>query len=201
MRAPLAPSFSSLLERLKNETRPEHEAIEAVLDLMDEGLTMSAYRSRLERFYGFYATIERRLHELGGWDEHGIDLSARRKLPLLESDLKALGVEAVSGLPVCMELPILPGLADGFGCLYVLEGSTLGGQFIGRHVREVLGVTPEAGGRFFHGYGEETGSMWRSFRVALADFADTQVIQDRVVTAAFATFRGLRLWFEGVAAV
>ena len=43
-----------------------------------------------------------------------------------------------------------------FGCLYVMEGATLGGQVIGRHVRQTLGVTPETGGRFHAAYGDRT---------------------------------------------
>ena len=151
----------SILARLKDETRPEHDAIEQVLDLMDGTLTLAAYRRRLEQFHGFYPPVERRLQVLGGWGKHGIDLGARSKVLLLEADLRVLGAEAVENLPVCWELPDLTDVVNGFGCLYVLEGSTLGSQFISRHVQKILGVTPEGGGRYFHGYGEQTGEMWR----------------------------------------
>ena len=42
------------LARLKAQTRPEHEAIEAALGLMGDGLTTDMYRYTLERFYGFF---------------------------------------------------------------------------------------------------------------------------------------------------
>ena len=48
----------SILARLKDETRPEHDAIEQVLDLMDGTLTLAAYRRRLEQFHGFYRPVE-----------------------------------------------------------------------------------------------------------------------------------------------
>ncbi len=136
MTAEASSASKSIMARLREETRPEHDAIEGVLDLMDNNLTLARYRRRLEQFHGCYAPLERRLQEICDWTDHGVDLSRRRKTPLLESDLRALGVEAVESLPVCQDLPKLIDAADGFGCLYVLEGSTLGGQFISRHVRE-----------------------------------------------------------------
>ena len=57
-----------------------------------------------------------------------------------------------------------------------------------------LGVTPEAGGRFFHGYGPRTGEMWQAFRSALAGPAATTESQHEVVAAAAATFRALHRW-------
>lgn len=187
----------SILARLKDETRSEHDAIEQVLDLMEPGLTHGAYRRRLEQFHGFYRPVEERLQALGDWSKYGIDLAARRKAPLLEADLRVLGAEAVENFPVCRDLPDLTDVTDGFGCLYVLEGSTLGSQFISRHVQKVLGVTPEIGGRYFHGYGEQTGEMWREFGAALTSFAVARQTQDRVVENAIATFRKLRQWFQG----
>jgi heme oxygenase len=116
---------------------------------------------------------------------------------MLRDDLRALGVEDLDSLPDCQNLPELSDLAQGFGCLYVLEGSTLGGQFISRHVGKVLGVTPEVGGggRYFHAYGEQTGAMWREFGTGLTAFVAECGGEDRVVASATATFRALRSWF------
>ncbi len=64
--------------------------------------------------------------------------------------------------------------------------------------RKILGVTPEVGGRYFHGYGELTGEMWREFGAALTAFAVERETQDRIVENAIATFRRLRGWFQRV---
>jgi heme oxygenase len=58
------------------------------------------------------------------------------------------------------------------GCLYVLEGATLGGQFISRHLA-TLGIGPANGGLFFHGYGAKTGEMWKSFQTNATGFCVT----------------------------
>ena len=184
----------SILSRLRAETRAEHDAIEAALDMTGNGLTREVYRRVLERFYGFYAPLEPAIRAVGGWADRGLDLDARRKGPLLEADLRTLGVDAPTALPLCDDLPHLVTPADCFGCLYVLEGSTLGGQFISRHVHRVLGVTPETGGRFFHGYGDKTGEMWQSFRAAVTGFVVSPADQDATVAAAKDTFRKLHRW-------
>ena len=43
------------------------------------------------------------------------------------------------------------------GAMYVMEGSTLGGQLIARHVELVLGLTAGQGNAHFRGHNERTG--------------------------------------------
>ncbi|MFO0951245.1 MAG: biliverdin-producing heme oxygenase [Isosphaeraceae bacterium] len=186
----------SLLARLRAETRAEHDAVERTLDLTGGGLTLEAYCRCLERFYGFLRPLEARLASQGGLEAHGVDPGARQRTPLLAADLTALGVDDLERLPLCGDLPDVSRPAEAFGCLYVLEGSTLGGQVICRQVNKLLGVTPETGGRFFRGYGEETGAMWQAFREALTAFADTPEARSRVIESALATFRSLRRWWD-----
>lgn len=187
---------ANVLARLKAETRADHDAIEAALNLAGGSLTRDRYRRVLRRFHGFYRPLEAGIWALGGWTARGLDPPERAKTPLLEADLRALGEGDPGRLPVCTDLPPHGTAAQAFGCLYVLEGATLGGQVISRHVREALGVTPEAGGRFFHGYGDRTGAMWQAFRAALVAFAARET-EDEIVAAAAATFRTLHRWCEG----
>lgn len=198
--APAVPSTElgrDRLLRLRSATRREHEAAEAALGLADPAITRDRYHLRLEQLYGFYAPIEERLAELGGWGERGVDIEARRKAPLLRADLAALGAEPIDRIPLCSRLPPLEDAAAGFGCLYVLEGATLGGQIISRHIRSTLGIIPGRGGSFFRGYGEQTGEMWRSFGAALTAFPVDAAADGRILTTAVATFCELRRWCEG----
>jgi len=185
---------ASVLARLRTETRPHHDAIEAALDITSETLTINAYLGTLERFYGFYRPLEAGLGEIGKWMERGLDLAERQKAPLLEADLHALGVANPTALPVCTDLPPHATVAAAFGCLYVLEGATLGGQVISRSVQKTNGITLDTGGRFFHGYGDRTGQMWQAFRAALVTFAVTPGDQHEIVSAAKDTFSKLHRW-------
>ena len=117
----------------------------------------------------------------------------RRKSAGLAADLRALGV-APEALPRCSDLPDLPGPAAVLGCAYVLEGATLGGQILSRHVAGCLGLSAETGGRFFHGYGERTGAMWKAFTSAVRGFVARHGQEDAIVNGAVDTFRSLRAW-------
>jgi heme oxygenase (biliverdin-IX-beta and delta-forming) len=170
----------TLADRLRHELRPEHDAIELALDWERRCATRDGYRGLLERFYGFHADWEPQVAALVG------DAAAGRgKLPLLAADLRALGVGEPERLarpvPLVLESP-----AAGWGSLYVLEGSTLGGQLIARHVRAALGFE----GRYHGAYGAETGRMWRAFRAGLAGVEDG----DAAVDGARRTFVALREW-------
>ena len=89
-------------------------------------------------------------------------LHEREKTPLLAADL-AFFARDLAELPRCSELPSAATPAQVAGVMYVLEGSTLGGQLLSRHFERLLSVRPGAGGAFFAGYGARTGSMWRGF--------------------------------------
>jgi heme oxygenase (biliverdin-IX-beta and delta-forming) len=192
---PAAPPL--ILSRLKLETRSEHDAVERVLDLMDSSLTREGYRQRLEQFYGFYAPLEEALQ---AHVEAILSLDARLALSTrlgkarhLRQDLRYLGV-MTEDMPLCRDLPPLDTQAGLLGCLYVLEGATLGGRIITQHVRATLGVTAATGGLFFEGYGDATGKMWQSMRQLLVSGAPDARTENAMVTNATTTFACLRRW-------
>ena len=63
------------------------------------------------------------------------------------------------------DFPAPAGQAEALGMLYVLEGSTLGGQFITRALATRGVIDP--GLAFLDPYGDETGVRWRSFLAVL----------------------------------
>ena len=192
---PVAPArFSDVLDRLRAETRAEHTAIEGALGLMRDDLTLADYQRLLEQYHAFYAPIEARLACVLPSAKLGLDFETRRKLHWLRADLDVLGGWPADTLIDCNALPTLRTPAQAVGCLYVLEGATLGGQVIGRHVRRTLGLTPVSGARFFHGNGARTAQMWLAFRAALQGFAANPATADAVVESANATFGSLRRW-------
>lgn len=184
---------TGVLGRLRSETQSEHTAIEQTLDLMRDHLSIGEYRSILERFFGFYRPVELQFTRVTVPAEVEALLLLRPREPLLRADLIALGLPTPDTLPMCLELPPLSTAAQCLGCLYVMEGATLGGQVLSRHLERTLCVTPESGARFFTGDGPRTGEMWKAFRVAFTGF-DTQETQDEVVASAIASFRALRAW-------
>lgn len=188
----------SIVERLKCETRVLHEQIELVVGIMRPDIDRSDYARYLATLLGYYTPLERQLLELSGLRELVPDLGLRCKVPLLEHDLRSLGLSdaAIASTPRCQELPALGDASRALGVLYVLEGSTLGGQVIGRHLRLRLPTEVAAAASFLRGYAENTGSMWQEFRRVLTASARSVTEEDQMVAAAADTFVSLRNWFE-----
>ena len=93
------------------------------------------------------------------------------------------------------DLPQLTTEEEVYGCLYVIEGSTLGGQVISRSLREHLGIHPENGGAYFSGYGMLTGPRWKEFLARLAVVAEGKGADHEAITrSAVETFQALDRW-------
>lgn len=185
-----------ILPRLKQATAARHAAIESRSVLLDPALSRATYRACLRRFFGYYAPLERQMLCSPAWNGAGLVYGDRHKTPQLAQDLAVLGEtpEAMEQTPFCDALPELHTTAQLFGCLYVIEGATLGGQIVTRHLQASLGVTPQSGGAFFSGYAERTGSRWKAFGVHLSAFAQASGTDDEIVAGANATFETLDHW-------
>ncbi len=182
-----------VLERLRSETREHHERAERVVPLLSPALTKDAYRRYLLALLGLYRPLEERLAAAG---LSGIDLAARRKSAWIERDLRALGVEerVIQAAPTCDDLPALDSVDRAWGCLYVLEGATLGGQILARHVRGREGL--EDACAFLTAYGERTGERWTELRAALSAHAARGADEDAIVAGAKATFDAFERWIR-----
>jgi len=195
-------NVEAILPRLKRETQPSHASLERRVDIVNRVRTPSEYRTLLETFYGLYQPLEseiaRSVPQIAPWLP---DIGNRWRTPSLKADLRVLGNVRPETLPLA-SVPSFHSLSDGplsniFGCLYVLEGSTLGGQIISRQIGSHLDFTPENGCSFFACHGAETGNMWRKFSHAIEAYAATYP-EDGVIMirAAQDTFGAFANWFH-----
>jgi len=190
---PEARGDANVLRMLRSETAAEHEAVERVLGLLDPDLDPDRLVEVLSLLHGFWLAAEA---GLDAWaaafpsDADAVDWSRRRRAPLFAADLAALGAAAPADQP---ELPPLPGTDEALGRLYVLEGATMGGTFIDRHLAALPGL---AGVRLraFSPYGSETGAMWHDFRRVTRDRVAHGGDAAAVVASARDTFRVLAEW-------
>lgn len=185
-----------ILNRLKHETAAEHGAVEAQLDLLGRLGSLDNYRQLLACLWGFYAPFEQLLGAGPDWARFDVDIAQRLKAPALARDLQALGLApaALAALPRCRALPTPTSFAHRLGCMYVLEGATLGGQLIAREARARLGLSPEHGCAFFASYGDQVGPMWRAFRALLLRVAVDAAAEADMVRGAHATFAAFGQW-------
>lgn len=186
-----------LIDRLKAGTTDQHEAVERQVDLDELTTSREAYLAHLYALWGVHAPLEARLGRFD-WARVGIDLEARRRVGLLRADIEALAPTVdVEALPVCEALAPLETIWQGLGCLYVLEGSRLGGQIIVRAVEERLGLSAERACRFLSSHGVRLGQSWKAFKFAVNHVgAEHPEHAATVVASANATFACIQRWFE-----
>ncbi|RXD03831.1 hypothetical protein EQZ23_16195 [Sphingomonas sp. UV9] len=163
----------STVARLRDATASDHDAVDAGFgryDLRDA-----------DDYRAFLIAHARALPAVEAWLDGIPGLSVvRSRVEALAADLAALGEE----MPVPMNFDLAPSEAAGWGAMYVVEGSRLGGIMLSRSVRDGM---PSAylGARHLSG-------EWRTLLAAIdRQPADEAWIADAVAgaKAAFALYR------------
>ena len=192
---------SDVLTELRTATAVEHEQVESALALMDPHLGRDRLVAVLTRLHAFWTAAEA---GLDAWarrqpaDAETVGWARRRRAHLFAADLSALGAGTDTG-----EQPALPAVEDtdqALGRLYVLEGSTLGGTFISRHLATLPALGPGVRLGAFSPYGTETGAMWHAYRRVTRERVSAGGDAGRVVGAARSTFGALADWCTPVGA-
>jgi heme oxygenase len=193
---PDAGTYEDLPARLRRETAALHARVEAATGLPGSVRDRDDYGTLLRRLHGFHAAVETRLADqrwARDWAGLGLDLADYRRTHLLEEDLAAMQGFPV---PVPSEPPSDPlahgtgSFAGALGCLYVTEGSALGGRVLGPAIRAAVAGVPT---RFFDSAGRGHPSPWRTLVAALRRFGDGGGDQGAVVAGARSTFQSFEL--------
>lgn len=170
---------------LKRQTRDLHDRVEIGFDLTGRVRTLDGYRGALLALHHLHGVAGAALDAVD-WQGEAVDTArmATRRGWLAE-DLRALdcAVPPPSSQRLALDSP-----TEALGCLYVLEGSMLGGRVIYRAIGAALGIGSDNGGRYFCGFGSGTGSAWSEF-VAVLD-------AHPVATDGAAALNGARKTFE-----
>jgi heme oxygenase len=175
--------------RLKSATADLHVEVESTLDLDKITRSAAAYSQTL---CILYLVFDRAYQELVDIDFQPlkIDLgSIGRRRDWLAADLLALAIALPAPQTLGFELPTS---GHGFGCLYVLEGSALGGRVISKRVKQTLGLGQATGGAYFHGLGRQTASHWSGFLTTLNAIPANSAMGADAEAGAIATFLAFR---------
>ena len=169
---------TSLAARLRSETRADHLRVERRLltgGWLDDPVR---YRMLVGRLYQLHVHLEQAVERFRDAFT-GLDLDSRARSRLLLADLASLGSEmGERGDEASLEFA---SPASVLGALYVVEGSTLGGQVIAELLRRRLGVDASNGAAGFDPYGAETVARWAQFTGYLGSWVENP---DDVVTGA-----------------
>lgn len=175
--------------RLKSATADLHVEVEFTLglDKITEGL--AAYSEAVGILYLVFDHAYKKLTHIN-FQSLEINLgSIGRRRDWLTADLHALALPLPAPQSLGLELPTA---GHGFGCLYVLEGSALGGRVISKRVKRRLNLGPATGGAYFHGLGRQTASHWSDFLIALNTIPANSSMGADAEAGAIATFLAFR---------
>ncbi len=168
---------------LRDATGMQHDQLNRhalLAGLVRPGYPLAKYRLLLQALFRIYTLLEPCLSAFSKRNFAGLDYAPRAKLSWLQADLNHFAIDWASLEPADLSLPHIASVGDYVGALYVVEGSTLGGQMIAKCLGQHLGLSADAGARFYSGYGAATASMWRGF----IDFAESIAADTAQVTAA-----------------
>jgi heme oxygenase (biliverdin-IX-beta and delta-forming) len=174
---------------LKSATADLHGEVESALDLDKMTKSVAAYSRNLRLLYTVFDCAYAELSNVD-FQPLEIDLgSIGRRREWLAEDLHALATALPDPQSLCLELPTS---GHGLGCLYVLEGSALGGKVISKRVKQPLGLGPGTGGAYFHGLGRQTASHWSDFLTVLNTIPVNSAMGADAEAGAIATFLAFR---------
>jgi heme oxygenase len=177
---------SGLRAKLKARTASVHARVEQAFSAPHAGSSDGDYCEYLSKLYGIIKPIERLLCAVNALP---VALERRRKTPLLEHDLAIVApLVELDTYALCDELPAIAAVPRALGCLYVVEGSTLGGRVILRGLGDRF-----MGARWFlEAYGEETQRMWQELLAALEKRDASE--EREIVEGAADTFCAFERW-------
>ncbi len=160
-------------EYLKKNTAEFHDAAEKLFSsekIFNRTFTLEDYKKIIHNNYLMLLHAEDKI--FSSLEENFSDklqLADRKKLSLIEKDLESLSLDnqAVSHT---LEFD---NENEALGAMYVIEGSTLGGNVIAKQLSKTEGFD-QVTFNFFGCYQENTGPMWKSFKEVL----DTEVKEE-----------------------
>jgi len=196
--------MSTTTEHLKDMTWELHKAAEGHAvqkGLLKGQLSREMYATWLGQLLCVHRALESALRDyrqarpaIGRFVQDGRFHEGR-----LEADLRSLGVSIgqVSPLPSAKRLMATIELARAerpvalLGMHYVLEGSTNGGRFIAKALRQAYGFEGAAGTSYYDPYGENQRALWASYKEEFDAMEVSEVEREAMVAAARDVFRAM----------
>ncbi len=161
-------------EYLKQNTAEYHDAAEKLFNsekIFNKTFTLEDYKKIINTNYLMLLHSEDKIfNSLSGNFSEKLQLNDRKKLPLIEKDLSSLALENRTASQTLE----FENEHEALGAMYVIEGSTLGGNVIAKQLSKTEGFD-NVTFNFFGCYQENTGPMWKNFKEVL----DNEVSEEK----------------------
>lgn len=162
---------------LKEQTKILHDKVEEKLQsqkIMDKSYTLQDYHQLLKSNYNFLLEFEDAVFaNISNETKVKLQSDERRKLPVITKDLAGFeNLENSRSKDISIKNE-----AEALGILYVMEGSTLGGNIIARNLAKNPNFQ-EVTFNYFGFYGEKTGPFWKNFKDVLEEKSEQYDSED-----------------------
>ncbi|MFA9213198.1 MAG: biliverdin-producing heme oxygenase [Candidatus Methylacidiphilales bacterium] len=156
--------------------------------LLSNNVNEAIYCSYLIQLYSFVKGFEQFVYP--ALFNHFLNINDRKKALFIEEDLKALDIAIDKGtlLDEAFFSNTYTDVYMAAGALYVLEGSTLGGQIIVKHLQKAM-PTGFVSITYFSGYQQKTGGMWKEFLQQLTALPQSTQQEEQIIMGAITTFK------------
>lgn len=196
-----APTSPGIMDRLKSETRSNHDQAEQNgfgMKVMNGGLTEDLYAQHLIAWRRMLAHLEQALRTSGNTLVAATWHEGLAKQPLLDRDLDQLRPGGFPFSPsVATAVQAFNHMVDFYaeeapecllGVLYVLEGSTMGGTVMKPRIAKQLSLENDRGLHYYGCYGKEVGVRFKEFRARMGGSVDGSGTEESIIEAARSTF-------------
>lgn len=185
------------LKDLRGQTSESHINLEEnkySKAILSPSVVLSDYQQYIAKMYGVAKACENDIFP--AVSSVLTDIGERYKSQLILDDLLKIGFsqEQADSIPVFKFEA--SNTADALGVMYVLEGSTLGGKILYKHINQFLGLNEETGASYFYGYGQQTGLLWKNFITTLADYAVEENCEQGIISSSVDTFNAIGHWLN-----
>ena len=133
-------------------------------------MTLDQYKDLIQRNYLIHSILEDRVRTvLNANQGDSLTYFFHSKLNWLEKDINHLSIKKPISLPTSILTPSFNNISDLYGCLYVVEGSMLGGRILYQALKQnkQLSSVPEF--HFFKNYGNNAPLRWKTFKNIVED--------------------------------
>lgn len=178
------------IQNLRTATADCHKRLELnslSLALLSDNVNGKIFCKYLVRLYSFVKGFEQYVYPI--LSHHFLNINDRKKAFFIEEDLKAfnIAIDKDTLFEEAFFSITYPDVYVAAGALYVLEGSTLGGQIIMKHLQKAM-PRGFANSAYFSGYQQKTGSMWKEFLQQLTALPQSTLQEQEIITGAITTF-------------
>ena len=173
-----------LSESLKEATNESHIQIgktEAFSQLLSPSLTKEEYTNIITGWFHFITKLEKEYLKLPGIHNIIPDLDERLKTSLLQKEIQELKINNTSPT-IDSTTPECTNINQFLGILYVLEGSTLGAQFITKQLKTNQNLS-ELSFHFYNGYAKFTTEKWETFKNSLNTYGQQHINSHQEIIA------------------